>query len=87
MSNPLNVRRVMFQDLDEQGKPIGEPSFGIIASDNHETDINNAFESFDALNAAIEAKGCIAALCDKFKDFVNEAVVGVANFYGKNWES
>lgn len=86
MSNPLNSRRVMFQDLDEQGKPVGAPSFGVITSDNYETDLNNSFESFEELNAAIEAKGCIASLCVKFKDFVNKAVVGIANFYGKDWE-
>jgi len=35
MSNPLSVRRVKFQDINEDGSPIGKPTFGVIAADDY----------------------------------------------------
>ncbi len=86
MSNPLNARRVMFQDLDEKGNPIGAPCFGVIVSDSYDSGFNNNFDSVEALNAAIEEKGCIAHLCQEFEDSVDPGKVGTDNFYGHNWE-
>lgn len=86
MSNALSARRVMFQELDPNGNPMGSPSFGVIVSDSYEADFNNSFDSVEALNAAIEEKGSIAHLCDKFVSCVDPAKVGTENFYGKNWE-
>ena len=35
MSNPLSVRRVKVQTIDEHGKPVGKPTFGIMAADDY----------------------------------------------------
>ena len=85
MSNALSARRVMFQELDPNGNPMGSPYFGVIVSDSYEADFNNSFDSVKSLNDAIEEKGCIAHLCDKFVSCVDPAKVGTENFYGKNW--
>jgi len=86
MSNPLSARRVMFQNIDEKGNPIGEPTYGVIVSDDHEMDVVNTFNGVVELNNAIEEQGCIAFLSDKFKPFVSSEKVGTDNFYGKDWE-
>ena len=84
MSNPLSVRRVKFQNLNEDGTPDGKPSYGIIASDNEKMRVNNSFESFELLNAQIEQDGCILDLVGGFDGF-DRKKVSTANFYGKDW--
>ncbi len=85
MSNPLSARRVMFQNLKEDGSPNGEPTYGVIVSDSYESGFNNTFQSVAELNAAIEKDGCIARLVEEFAGEVSPNKVGTNNFYGKNW--
>lgn len=84
MSNFLSVRRVMFQDLDEDGDPVGLASFGIIAYDSYDFDFNNFYDSFDQLNDAILKEGCILKLVDTTDKFlgVNLEKIGTDNYYG-----
>lgn len=86
MSNALNVRRVMVQDLDKEGKPIGEPCYGVLAFDEYDSGFNTGFPSIEALNVAIEEKGCIAHLLQEFEQDADPAKVGTDNFYGYNWK-
>lgn len=85
MSNALNARRVMIQNLDKNGRLIGSPFFGVIVSDSYASAYNDTFDSFDQLNNEIEQVGCIAHLCEEFKREVDPAKVGIDNFYGNNW--
>lgn len=86
MSNALNVRRVMIQDLDKEGKPIGEPCYGVLAFDEYDSGFNTGFPSIEALNVAIEEKGCIAHLLQEFEQDADPSKVGTDNFYGYNWK-
>ncbi len=70
----------MFQTLDEQGKPEGTPTYGIIASDNYESDFNNNFDSFEELNKEIDKTGCILNLVSVFSEYGDQ--VGKENYYG-----
>ena len=86
MSNPLSVRRVQVQTLDEQGVPEGEPTYGVMAADDHGQSYNDTFESFAELNAAIEEAGCILDIVDddNFPEADREKI-GTDNYYGKDW--
>ncbi len=89
MSNPLSVRRVIIQTIDEAGKPIGKPSYGVMAADNECCTYNDEFESLEALNKAIEASESILEVADPFGDnfdTANHAKIGKDNFYGKDWQ-
>ena len=87
MSNPLSVRRVIVQTVDENGVPEGEPTFGVMVADDCESDYNDTFESLKALNDAITEAGCILDMVDtsKFPD-ANREVIGTNNYYGKDWQ-
>ena len=85
MSNPLSIRRVMFQNLNEDGTPDGKPTYGVIGSDNENSEFNNSFDTIEELNAAISSTGCIADLLDGFQYEVDRKVIGEDNYYGKNW--
>jgi hypothetical protein len=89
MSNPLSVRRVQFQDLDESGNPTGSPMFGVIASDSYAIRVNNMFDSADELNEAINAIGCILLVADPSLDAFDDAdinKIGTDNFYDTDWQ-
>ena len=59
MSNALSARRVKIKNLDENGNPIGEPSYGVLASDSYESYFCDVFDSFKELNDAINEAGTI----------------------------
>lgn len=83
MSNMLTVRRVKVQNLDEQGNPIGEPTYGVMAADSYESAYDDTFESFAELNTAIREAGSILAIVqggDAFSDVAT--VVGTDNYQG-----
>lgn len=89
MSNPLSVRRVQFQDLDESGNPSGSPMFGVIASDSYAIRINNMFDSVEALNQAINTISCILLIADPNLDAFDDAdinKIGTDNFYDTDWQ-
>ena len=81
MSNTLSVRRVRVQEIDEQGKDIGSPTFGVLASDNFESNFTDAYDSREELEAAIEEAGSILGVLGGFDDFDHEKV-GKRNFFG-----
>lgn len=87
MSNPLSVRRVQVQTLDELGQPVGKPTFGVMAADNHCSAYNDTFESFEELNQEIEKAGSILAVASDWTDFgpIKPGVIGTDNYYGKDW--
>jgi len=86
MSNPLSVRRVIIQTINKDGKPDGKPTFGVIASDDHETSFNDTFFNLDSLNQAINKAGDLLTVADNGGKFetVDRSRLGVdRNFYGK----
>lgn len=88
MSNPLSVRRIQVQTIDKDGKPVGEPSYGVVASDNEGTVFADCFESQEELEAAISDSASILALVDPDERFfpnANHEKIGKDNFYGKDW--
>ncbi len=85
MSNPLSVRRVKVQTIDEHGNPEGKPTYGVMASDDFEQSYNDTFESLEELNERIESEGSIIEVVPGFED-ANTEKIGKTNFYGKNWE-
>lgn len=89
MSNSLTVRRVKFQDINEDGSPNGDPTYGVIASDSYATAMINVFESLGDLNAQIEAEGCILKVIPEHAELFDNAdfkKIGTENFYGKDWQ-
>jgi len=80
MSNNLSVRRVIVQTIDEDGKPDGPPTYGVMAADDHEQAYNDTFESLDALNAAIKQAGNILGIVEGFDDI--NVRTGTDNYYG-----
>ena len=81
MSNTLVVYRVKFQEINAQGAPVGEPTFGICASDNYESDYNNSYNTLEELNAAARETGCLLDLVGGFED-VDRELVGFENYMG-----
>jgi hypothetical protein len=89
MSNPLSVRRVMVQTLDEQGNPEGEPTYGVMAADGYGQAYNDTFNSVRELNEAIDNSESILSIVDERGDLfplANHGKIGHDNFYGKDWE-
>lgn len=88
MSNPLSVRRVMVQTINEKGEPEGRPSYGVMAADSNGGGYNDAFESLEELNKAIEEEGSILKIVDCHEELfpdANHEKIGTSNFYGKDW--
>lgn len=85
MSNPLSVRRVCVQTIDEHGNPEGEPTYGVMASDSYHQEYDDTWPTLAALNQAIEAEGSIIGVLSEDWEDVDRTKVGTANFYGKDW--
>lgn len=87
MSNPLSVRRVHVQTIDEAGNPVGEPTFGVMAADNDGQAYNDTFETRGELETAIEAAPSILAVAANPDDWecANHEVIGRDNYFGKDW--
>ncbi len=88
MSNPLSVRRVKVQTIDEHGEPVGRPSFGVLASDSYASGYNDTYESLDELNEAISEAGSILAIVDEDGSLwpdARHAKISTGNYYGKDW--
>jgi hypothetical protein len=89
MSNPLHVRRVRIQDIDAAGNDVGEPIYGILASDSEATVVNAGFETREEMEAEIAGSASILAACtcgDEYKFLgADHEVIGWDNFYGKGW--
>lgn len=81
MSNVLSVRRVRVQELNEDGTDSGEPSFGVLASDDNEQGFIDIYESRDELEAAIAAAPSILSLVGGF-DTVDHEKIGKDNYFG-----
>ena len=64
MSNPLSIRRVKFQTINENGEPVGDPTYGVCAADSYASAYNDTFESLDELNKAIEEEGSVLQIVD-----------------------
>lgn len=90
MSNPLSVRRVKVQTIDDEGKPEGEPTFGVMAADGYAQTYNDIYPTLEELNEAIDNAKSILEVADgdgdKFPTADHEKI-GFLNFYGKDWES
>ena len=87
MSNPLSVRRVKVQTIDEEGKSVGKPSFGVMAADGYWQMYNDTFETLEELNDEINRTGCILDIVDHNGLLpADPAKIGTKNFYGDNWE-
>jgi len=91
MSNPLSVRRVKIQTIDERGNPQGNPTFGVMASTNTYQSYNDTFDSLESLNAAIASAitegGSILSVADggDLDSLANHRIIGSDNYYGKDW--
>lgn len=82
MSNWLNVRRVRVQDVDEHGTPLGEPEYGIVASDAYEQGFNIGFATLEELNEAVREAGSLLDLVGGF-DGADGDVIGFENYAGR----
>lgn len=92
MSNMLSVRRVRIQTLDEQGRPEGKPSYGVLAADDYAQTYIDVFRTFEELNQAIEEEaargGClldVAGPGDLFGHYDPKAI-GTDNYFGGDWD-
>jgi hypothetical protein len=83
MSNTLSVRRTQFQEIDEQGNPVGPPSFGILASDAYEQGFTDVYSSREELETAIVEAGGILNVVGGFDDVT--APIGVLNYRGPSY--
>lgn len=86
MSNPLSIRRVMVQTINEKGEFEDEPTYGVVVSDNETTLFTDSFFSLDGLNEAVKDAGSLIDIVDdgSFSE-VDRSIVGSDNFYGKGW--
>jgi hypothetical protein len=84
MANFLNVRRVLIQEIDEAGRPVGKPDYGVLASDNYEQGFTCGYRNLEDLNAAIDNAGNILDLVGGF-DLLSREGIGFANYAGKPW--
>lgn len=90
MSNPLSVRRVKVQTIDEHGNPEGEPMFGVMAADNNAQSYCDIYPTIEDLNQAIDTAGSILKIVDEFGELFPEAdynKIGTDNYYGKDWNN
>lgn len=81
MANSLTVQLVKIVDLDDQGREIGEPHFGVVASDAYERDFDWGHASFAELLKAIDAAGGTLCLLNGF-DGADAELVGTRNYLG-----
>ena len=70
-----------FQEIDEQGREVGKPSFGILASDNYEQGYTDAYDTREELEQAITEAGSILAVVGGFDDYDADKI-GKANYFG-----
>jgi hypothetical protein len=82
LSNFLYVRRAKIQEIDEVGRPLGEPDYGILASDDHEQQFTSAYRSLEELNQAIRQAGNILDVVGGF-EMISRAGIGYENFAGQ----
>jgi hypothetical protein len=88
MSDPLSVRRVKVQTINEDGTPEGKPSYGVMAATNEAQAYNDTFASLEELNQVINESGCILDIIDNADELFpgyNAEVIGTDNYYGKDW--
>jgi hypothetical protein len=64
MSNWIGVRRAKFQEIDKHGKPMGDPTFGVIAAYDYCGDYSDLWHSMDDLNEAITDAGGMLGLLE-----------------------
>jgi hypothetical protein len=81
MSNFLCVRRVKVQEIDEEGREIGAPDYGILASDNYEQQFTVAYRDLDELNQAIRDAGNILDVVGGFETLSRKGI-GFENYSG-----
>jgi hypothetical protein len=81
MSNTLSVRRVRFQEIDEQGRDVGKPTFGVLASDDYESNYVDIYASHQELEQAIDARGNILDIVPGFSEVSGEKI-GKLNYFG-----
>lgn len=89
MSNPLSVRRVKVQTINEKGEPEGEPTFGVMAADCNVQTYNDSFQTLQELNEAIDDSESILSVVDEDGFHFGEAdheKIGYDNYYGKDWQ-
>ena len=88
MSNPLSVRRVRVQTIDEDGNDVGRPSFGVLAADGYAQSYNDSYETREDLESAIKTAPSILQVADECGEMFpdpDHAKIGRKNFYGKEW--
>lgn len=89
MANSLSVRRVKFQDISEDGEPLGEPTYGVIAADDYAQNYINIWPSMAELNEAIAQEGCILCVVPSWGELWTNAdlkKIGEDNFEDSDWE-
>lgn len=80
MSNVLTIQYYRFEDLDDQGIPTGESTYGFTAADNYATEYNNTFDSFDELVETCNESNLMdvfLSLPDSFGDISPDTISGV----------
>jgi hypothetical protein len=91
MSNPLHVRRVVVQEIDQDGNRRGAFAYGILASDNYETVISLGWDDRTSMEDEIAESASILEACLNNQmtghfDGADHAKIGRGNFYGKDWQ-
>ena len=84
MSNFLSVRRVIVQTIEENGKPDGEPTYGVMAADEYAQSYCDIYGSLEELNKAIEEAGDILSVVDPNGDIFDASgsdQIGFENYY------
>lgn len=76
MANIVEVQFTSFQNLDSDGKPVGNKHLGYRIFDDYDAEYNNTFDSLEEMKAAgLTAEGIfgyIDAKHDKFSETVWE---------------
>ena len=70
MSNIVSIQFTRFQDLDEQGHPDGEPTFGYRIYDDYDQDYNNCYDSVDEMrNVGLTQNGVFDFIAEHHDDY------------------
>lgn len=59
MANMVRCSRVVFQDIDADGKPLGPLVYGVIFSDDYASDYCAAYDSLKDLNQNVAEHGML----------------------------
>ena len=82
MSNPVDIKLTQFTNINEDGTPSNDITYGIRIYDNTGNDYMNHFDTFESFQEAIKPLSKIFDLIDCLRDpfYWKEAIIDEGGF-------